>query len=172
MLWLQPFPWLRWFLVGLLIVIAAWIELRPQPTDLVPFAVVDMVPGDPVEEPFVEFREVQAGVMTTADTGELTTRPISAGDPVLASQTGSGEPTIPADWWIIPIELPDGVRVGDPVRLILLETGNEVEGIIAHPGSDDPFAASDGGVAVPASAAAAAAIAASNGRVAVLISSG
>jgi hypothetical protein len=44
--------------------------------------------------------------------------------------------------------------------------------VVAHPGSDDPFAAADGGVAVPPESSADVAQAAANGRLAVLISTG
>jgi hypothetical protein len=43
--------------------------------------------------------------------------------------------------------------------------------VVANPGSDDPFAAADGGVAVSPDNSAQVALAAASGRVAVLISS-
>jgi hypothetical protein len=73
---------------------------------------------------------------------------------------------------VVGVTLPDGARTGDAVRLVLLDTGTEVEGIVAHPGSDDPFAAADGGVAAPTGDSGEVAVAAANGRLAVLISTG
>jgi hypothetical protein len=68
--------------------------------------------------------------------------------------------------------LPEGVESGDRVRLVLLDSGSEIDGVVAHPGVDDPFAAADGGVAVPSESSSEVAIAAASGRLAVLVSTG
>ena len=172
MLWFHPLPWARWSLVALLVAFAAWIELKPDATAPVPFATATLSPGDVIDETLVEFRDVPAGLVVGANIGEVVARPVQPGEPVLASHTDDTYSTIPSDWWVIPVELPDGAHVGDAVRLVLLDSGVEVEGVVAFPGSDDPFAAADGGVAVPSERASQAAVAAANTRLAVLISSG
>jgi hypothetical protein len=72
---------------------------------------------------------------------------------------------------VVGVTLPAGADVGEEVRLVLLDSGKEVPGVVANPGSDDPFAAADGGVAVSPDNSAQVALAAASGRVAVLISS-
>lgn len=172
MLWFQPLPWARWSLIALVVVATAWIEVKPDSKVEVPFAVAPIVPGDVLAEHNVEFRELPEGHFEPAGLGSVAARGVLPGEPILASHVDDSYRVVPVGWWVIPIELPDGANVGDPVRLILLDSGSEVAGVVAHPGSDDPFAAADGGVAVPPEAASEAAIAAANSRLAVLISTG
>ena len=172
MLWFQPLPWARWALVGLIAIVALYVEFRPDPSVEQPFATGDIQPGDLVDDSNSEMQRVPSGLFAGAQVGDVARQTILAGDPVLASDVGSEDETIPRGWWVVGVALPDGVRTGDAVRIVLLETGTEIEGVVAHPGSDDPFAAADGGVAVAAEDSADVALAAANGRLAVLISTG
>ncbi|HEU4319346.1 MAG TPA: hypothetical protein VFS66_04630 [Acidimicrobiia bacterium] len=172
MLWFDPLPWGRWALVAMVAALALYLEFRPDPTVEVPFAVADILPGEVVDEASTEFRPVPVGLLDGAEAGDVTSTRVLAGEPVLASDVDTDSAVVPNGWWIVGVTLPDGAAVGDDVRLVLLATGEEVEGIIAHPGSDDPFAAADGGVAVPTDNAAAVALAAADGRLAVLVSTG
>lgn len=171
MLWLAPLPWARWTLVGLVIALAAWLELKPDPTVEVPFAIEAIDPGEVLTSGLVEMRRLPDGILAGASLGDITSRPVLAGEPILETHVDDTLGVVPTGWWVVPVALPEGAHVGDPVRLVLLDSGTEVEGVVAHPGSDDPFAASDGGVAVPPELASEAAVASANARLAVLISS-
>lgn len=172
MLWFQPMPWGRWTLVILVALVAAYVEFRPDPTVEAPFATTTISPGDVIDETNSELRRVPAGLLDTAQRGDVATRSILPASPVMATDVGEEGRTVPPGWWILGVALPDGADVGEHVRLVMLDSGTEVSGVVAHAGSDDPFAAADGGVAVPPESSAEVAVAAANGRVAVLISSG
>jgi len=172
MLWLQPMPWGRWALVLLVAATAVYLEFRPEPTMESPFALVTINPGDVVDATNTELREVPAGLMDTAELGTVATGRILPGSPVMATSVGEQGRTVPPGWWVAAMTLPEGADVGDDVRLVLLDSGVEVRGVVAHPGADDPFAAADGGVAVPPESSSDVARAAADGRLAVLISSG
>lgn len=172
MLWFQPFPWGRWALVVLVACVAAYVEFRPDSTTEVPFATIGIAPGDPIDESNTEMRPVPLGLFDGADRGDVATRHTPAGAPVLASSVGEEGRLVPPGWWVVAVTLPDGAQVGEEVRLVLLDSGEEVTGVVAHPGADDPFAAADGGVAVPPESSAEVARAGADGRLAVLISTG
>jgi hypothetical protein len=172
MLWFQPMPWGRWALVILVALVAAYVEFRPDPTVAAPFATMTISPGDVVDETNTEMRHVPAGLLDSAQRGDIATRSILPASPVMVTDVGEQGRTVPTGWWVVGVTLPDGADVGEDVRLVMLDSGTEVSGVVAHPGSDDPFAAADGGVAVPPESASEVAVAAANGRLAVLISSG
>jgi SAF domain len=171
-LWFEPYPWGRWALVVLVAVFALYLEFRPDPSIDVPFARVGLQPGDELSADNTEMRRVPAGLIDGADLGDVTTRPVTEGDPVLATDVGPSDALVPSGWWVVGVSLPLGASPGDPVRLVLLETGLVVDGVVAYPGSDDPFAAADGGVAVPPDSSKDVALAAADGRLAVLVASG
>ena len=172
MLWFQPFPWGRWALVLLVAGVAAYIEFMPDASVEAPFAVRTINVGETIDGTNTELRQIPAGLIETADLGAVATQRIMVGSPVMASAVGERGETVPSGWWVVGVPLPDGAAVGDEVKLVLLDTGGEVPGVVAHPGSDDPFAAADGGVAVPPEGSADVALAAANGRLAVLVSTG
>lgn len=172
MLWLQPMPWGRWALVILIAVVAVYVEFRPDPTIESPFATAMISPGDVIDETNTELRRVPAGLLDSGRRGDIATRSVLAGSPVMATDVGEQGRTVPPGWWVVGVTLPDGADVGDDVRLVLLDSGEEVAGVVAHPGSDDPFAAADGGVAVPPETSSDVAVAAANGRLTVLLSTG
>lgn len=172
MLWFQPMPWGRWLLVGLIAAVAVYVEFRPDSTVDAPFATVTISPGDLVDETNTEMRLVPVGLLESAELGTVATRLVSSGSPVMSGDVAEQGLTPPPGWWVVGVTLPDGAEVGDDVRLVLLDSGTEVPGVVAHPGSDDPFAAADGGVAVPPDSSAEVATASAEGRLAVLISTG
>jgi hypothetical protein len=172
MLWLQPIPWGKWALAILIAAVAVYVEFRPDPTVDAPFATAPIAPGDVIDETNTELRGVPVDLLESGKRGDVATRSILPGSPVLATDVGEQGHTVPSGWWILGVTLPDGADVGEDVRLVLLDSGDEVPGVVAHPGSDDPFAAADGGVAVPSERSSDVAVAAADGRLAVLISSG
>jgi hypothetical protein len=172
MLWFQPMPWGRWALVILIAAVAVYVEFRPDATVESPFATTPIGPGDVIDETNTELRRVPAGLLDSGQRGDIATRAILPGSPVMATDVGDQGQTVPPGWWVVGVTLPDGADVGDDVRLVLLDAGEEVPGVVAHPGSDDPFAAADGGVAVPPERSSDVAVAAANGRLTVLLSTG
>lgn len=172
MLWFQPVPWGRWLLVCLIAAVAVYVEFRPDTSVDAPFATVTISPGDLIDESNTELRRVPVGLLASAERGTVATRLVPAGSPVMTGDVGEHGQTAPPGWWVVGVTLPDGAEVGDDVRLVLLDSGAEVPGVVAHPGSDDPFAAADGGVAVPPENSADVATASAEGRLAVLISTG
>jgi len=172
MLWFDPLPWGRWALVAIVAAFALYLEFKPDSTVEVPFAVFDIGPGEAIDETTTEPRRIPVDMLDGAELGDVASNRVAAGDPVLLSDVDEDAAVVPAGWWVVGVTLPDGAAAGDDVRLVLLDTGEEVEGVIAHPGSDDPFAAADGGVAVPAASSAAVALAAADRRLAVLVSTG
>jgi hypothetical protein len=159
-------------MVILVALVAAYIEFRPDPSVEAPFATMVISPGDVIDETNTEMRLVPAGLLDAAQRGDIATRSILAASPVMATDVGEEGRTVPPGWWIVGVALPDGADVGEDVRLVMLDSGTEVSGVVAHAGSDDPLASADGGVAVPPESASEVAVAAANGRLAVLISSG
>lgn len=159
-------------LVGLVALVAGYIELAPSDSVDGLFASRDIAPGEVLDESNTEIRRVPSGLIDTASIGDTIYEPVAADDPVLATYAGDPGAFVPAGWWVIPVVLPEGAAVGDSVRLVVLDDGLHVEGVVTHPGSDDPFAAADGGVAVPPDSASDIAIAAAQSRLAVLLSTG
>ncbi len=172
MLWFQPVPWGRWLLVCLIAAVAVYVEFRPDSSVDAPFATMTIAPGDVIDETNTEMRRVPSGLLDSAARGTVAISHVPSGSPVMASDVGEMGRTAPPGWWVVGVTLPDGAEVGDDVRLVLLDSGAEVPGVVAHPGSDDPFAAADGGVAVPPESSADVATASAAGRLAVLISTG
>jgi hypothetical protein len=170
MLWFQPVPWVRWLLALLIASVAVYVEFRPDDSVEAPFATTLIAPGDPIDETNTELRKVPSDLLDSASRGTVATRSVLPGSPVMAGDVGERGGTVPTGWWVVGVTLPHGATVGDDVRLVLLDSGLEVSGVVAHPGSDDPFAAADGGVAVPPESSADVAMASAEGRLAVLIS--
>jgi hypothetical protein len=72
---------------------------------------------------------------------------------------------------VIEVTLPRSAVTGDLARLVLLDTGDVVDGVVVIPALDDPLGSGRGMVAVEPGPAAEAARAAAEGRVAVMIGS-
>ena len=172
MLWLQPRPWGRWIAVGLIASIAVWVEFRPDPMVDHQFATEDIRAGDLISASNTETRRVPAGLLDPPGPGDIALRGIAIGSPILAADAGEVGSVVPEGWWILAIEVAPSARPGNPVKLVLLDTGVVVDGVVATPSSDDPFGVVTGGVAVSAAVAGEVAVAAANGRIAILISTG
>ncbi len=172
MLWFQPPPWGRWAAALLIGAVALWAEFRPDPTVDHPFAVVPIAVGEPITEANTDLRRVPAGLLEPPPPGSVASRSIPPGAPVLASDVSEPGRVVPEGWWVVTVDLPLGVRTGDRVQVVLLDTGKVVPGVVASPVSEDPFAPTSGGVAVKPSVAAEVAMAAASARVAVLVSTG
>lgn len=171
MLWLQTPPWGRWLIAAGIATLALWVELRPEPMVDHPFAIIEILPGDEIGASNTETRAIPRGLLDAIDPG-VSTAVIPAGDPVLASDVVDRQNHIPSGWWIVAADVPADSNPGDRVRLVLLATGEVVEGVVTSAFSDDPFSAASGAVAVEPARAGEVAMAAADGQVAVLVSTG
>lgn len=171
MLWFEPFPWARWVLAWLVTLTAIALELRPEDRVDALFAIATIERGDLIDSSNTEARPVPSGLLETARQGDIARTAVIEGDPVLESDV-SGSSVIPDDWWTIATPVPVGARSGDPVRVVLLDSGEEVDGYVAALGSDDPFGAVEGSIAVPPEWSARVATSAAAGRMVVLVLAG
>jgi len=169
MLWLQRPPLVKWAVVASISTIAFWLEIRPEQVVDHPFAVVDIAPGEPIGSENTEMRAIPQGLLDPIPDRAHAIERISAGSPVLAADSGDRRAVLPENWWVVSVPLPAGAAVGDSVSLVLLDSGEAVDGIVSGLPGSGPFAAAEGGIAVDAATAPEVAMAAANGRVAVLL---
>lgn len=172
MLWLQAPPWGKWIAAVAMVSLALWVELRPDPTVDHPFAVEDIAIGAVLDDTTTEMRRIPVGLLDTVELGDVVVRPITAGAPVLGDDVRPSHAAIPSGWWTVATEIPPSAAPGAEVRLVLLDDGSTVEGVVATVAVEDPFGTGLGSVAVPPEFVAEVATAQANGRVAVLVSTG
>ncbi|MEE8407128.1 MAG: hypothetical protein V3S32_08260 [Acidimicrobiia bacterium] len=172
MLWLASPPIGRWVAAGLLVVIAIWVEFRPDPLVDHPFAIEAIAAGEDLTPTNTEIRRIPSGLLDQVHPNAVAAVAIEKGEPILASDVGDGDSAIPPGWWVISADVPTIARAGDQVKVVLLDSGKVVEGVIAFSVPDDPFAATSGGIAVAPTSASEVAVAAADSRIAVLVSTG
>ncbi len=170
MFWLQSPAWGRRIAAGLLVTIALWVELRPDPLVDHPFATESIAIGEVLTSQNTETRPVPRGLLNQVDLNSVTTRVIEVGQPIITADLRAADSAIPAGWWIVTTDLPSHARAGDRVKVVLLDSEKVIVGVVAASSPDDPFAASSGGIAVAAEHASEIAVAAADSRIAVLIS--
>jgi hypothetical protein len=172
MLWLQPIPWARWATAAAIAAIALWVELAPAPMTQHPFALVDIPRGEVLSAANTELRPVPAGLLDSPGPGAVAIRDIAAGAPLLSGDAGNPGRIIPQGWWVVATEVPPGALRGDPVRIVLLDGGGVVDGVVASAETGDPFETGIGSVAVPPDGAHEVARGAAEGRLVVLVGTG
>jgi len=152
---MQRPPYLRWAAAAILIAGSAAWELRPEPTDLVPFLITGVPAGDTIEESDLEWREVPAGLVAAPDLSHpVAAVELRAGDPLLPSML-RGRASIPAGWWEVPAIIGAGAAAGDQVLLVVVDPPTTVVGIVMTGQRGDPYSLDfrPASVAVPAEAA-------------------
>ncbi len=179
MYWFRRPPYLRWAAAALLIVGAAWMDLRPQPTSLQPYAIVDLDPGTALDDTMIEWRSVPTGFLPSLnDPKGVVLRRVAAGEPLVPSALSTHQIPAPDGWWTMEVQLPAGAVPGQEVQLILLGTGSDtspqsVPGLVIAPAptDQDPLAIDPepGLVAVPGDLAAIAAAAVADGSVSAIL---
>jgi hypothetical protein len=172
MYWLQSPPWGKWLLAVLLVAVGAWTEFRPDHTVEHPFAAERIERGEPIGPHNTEMRTIQSGLLEPVEAIGSATRTIETGTPLMADALGDPATFVPDEWLIVDVPMPTHVRFGNRVQLVLVETGEVVDGIVVKAPGGDAFGSTNGGIAVPPGSAPAAAMAALVGQVAVLISPG
>jgi len=172
MFWLQSPPWGRWILAALIAVFALWMEMRPAATVDHPFVTQHIARGDTISPANTETRPVPLGLFDPIPKGATARSEIPVGAPVLIRDIGETSDGIPDGWWIVTLDVPPSARSGDRVRVVVVDSGQVIEGFVATVGNPDPFVMGGGSVAIPGEDAAAVAAASMNGRVVVLVSTG
>jgi len=177
--WFRRPPYLRWVAAALLVAAAAWLDLRPDPTELRPFAAIDLPTGATIEASEIDWRLVPRGVLPPFDDpAGVVVRSVAAGEPLLPSSIATDRVPAPDGWWTMEVRLPKGAVPGQPVQLIVLPadpTGalQSVMGlvIVPTPGQQDPLAVEElpGLIAVPGEKAILAAAAIADGRVSAIL---
>lgn len=171
--WFVRPPYVRWLAATLLVIGAAYLDLRGPRLEAHPFAASRIPAGASLAESDIVWRDVPVGLFGDIDLAGVAARMIEAGEPVVASATDAGGPVVPAGWWQVPLSIAGEPSPGTPVRVVVLDPPLEVDGLVASIGTMDPFAAAPKVlVAVPPDVAARVARAATANLVVVLIGSG
>ena len=171
MLWLQTPEWGRRLAAITILVVALLIEFRPDATTEHPFLTDEASAGTEIGSWNTEMRRVPAGLFDPVRLPASATRPLHAGEPVLATAIGSG-PQIPDGWWNIETDLPSTAALGARVRVLVGDTGRWVEGFVSAAESEDDFGGEPGMVAVSPEDAFEVAGAAAAGSLFVMIETG
>lgn len=79
---------------------------------------------------------------------------------------------MPSGWWIVAMDVPQQAAVGDQVKVVLLDGGELIDGVVTSSGFSDGLEFAMGGVAVAPESAPRVAAAAIDGRVSVLLAAG
>ena len=161
-------PWLRWFAAASIVLLAAYLDLRPPSGVEYPYAADTAAPGQTVP---VEWRIVPVGILPSPDVdlSGRAARHIAAGDPLVEGSLRIGEPT-PAGWWATPAALPAGAEVGTQVLIVVHSPPMQALGIVVQAGTGGGFGGErDGLVAVSPESAAAVATALAGQQATVLI---
>lgn len=117
MLWLSRPPYLRWVGAGVLAVLAIYGRLAPTPTELRPFAIRAIAPGEEVTGDAVDWRPVPAGLLPEVDLPAVSAEAIRPDEPILPSDLGEVV-SAPSDWWAVEVGIPPGTTPGTTVRLV------------------------------------------------------
>lgn len=172
MIWLQGPQWIRWTIAVVIAVVAVWAEFRGDGTVEHPFAIETIAAGEEITDSVVEMRRVPSGLLPPVDTFGFTTRAYMSDEPITPGGVSSEEMMPDPGWWSLEIAVPRTAKPGDPVQLVLIDSGVAVAGSIRAVADADPLGNGLGAVAVPPEHAVAVAAAAASGRIVVLVSSG
>lgn len=169
-LWLERPPYLRWFAGLVIVVLALGLEVSGPDLEVYPFLVRKIAVGESVVGDDLEWRDVPAGLLPepSAFVGPAS-RTLSAGEPFMEGSVREGS-AVPDGWWVVPAPVPSGVSPGVAVRLISVDDGFAVDGVVTASGVDTGFGDTEiGAVAVPEAAAVRISLAASSDRLVVLV---
>jgi hypothetical protein len=140
-------------------------DLRTTPTTTHPFLAAAVDAGEPIPAESVEWREIPTGLLAPVETGDgVAAFDLAAGDPITSSSITTA-PTVPDDWWLVPVGVGDHARPGDSVMLIVVDPPTSIPGKVVVAQSGDPYSSDfrPAAVAVPAEAAPMVAAAAQQG---------
>ncbi|CAN5809085.1 hypothetical protein BH23ACT4_BH23ACT4_15940 [soil metagenome] len=172
MIWIQGPQWIRWTIAVTIAIVALWTEFRGDGMVEHPFAIETIAPGDEIDDEAIEIRLVPSGLLPEVETYGFANRTYLPDEPITPGGITTADTPTPSGWLDLEIAVPRTARVGDPVQLVLIDTGIAVAGIVRAVADDDPLGNGVGSVAIPPDQAVAVAAASANGRVVVLVSSG
>lgn len=171
-IWLQGPQWLRWTIAVSIAVVALWTEFTGEGMIEHPFAIETINAGDEISDDLIEMRLVPPGLLPIVDAYGFANRTFLPDEPITPGGiAGEGAP-VASGWWDLEIAVPRTARVGDPVQLVLIDSGVAVGGTVRAVADEDPLGNGLGSVAIPPDQAVAVAAASANGRVIVLVSAG
>lgn len=144
-------PYVRWLVVGAIVLIGVALEMSGRATTPHPFLVMDVAAGTAINGDDLEWRDVPVGLLDVPDfEGATAATDLTSGSPLIADMLTHRE-ELPPDWWSVPVALPPGAVVGSEVRLVLTQTGVRVTGRVVASPVDGGFGFEEPGlVAVPA----------------------
>jgi SAF domain len=169
-LWLDRPPYLRWLVASAIVVLALALELSGPDLEPYPFVQRSITSGEAVTVDDLEWRDIPVGILPepSAVVGPASRR-LEVGEPLIAGAVRAGS-MIPDGWWVIPAPIPSAVSPGATVRLVAVDDGFAVDGIVAASGVDTGFGdEAIGAVAVPEAAAVRISLAATSSRLVVLV---
>ena len=173
-LWLTRPPYLRWSLVGLMVIVSLWVEIRPTSSARHPYVTRDVARGESVEGA-LEWRTVAGGVLEPVLGTGFADRDLTTGHPLLPGDTTDAPILVPPGWWLLDVAVPAETTAGMSVQLVILPPSGEralppIGGLVTsvRPG-DYQSDGLVGSVAFPPARAATAAVAIAEDRVSVLI---
>lgn len=170
--WLARPSYFRWAAAVLLIAFSFYFEVRPDPGILHPFAATNLAVGTALDDAMVDWRKVPQGLLPEVDPHGVLRIDVSAGEPLTPSMVG-GTPVAPEGWWAIEIPIPAGTTIGAEVRLVVdtRATPRVIPGVVVRVVESDSFEGTMGLVAVPELEVGAAAAAAADSSLEVLVGS-
>ena len=168
-------PLLRYIGAVLLILVSLWWDTRAAPTELRPFARVEIAAGTPLKPDLFEQVAVPVGLLPPVAIEGSAGSTLSKGDPLTV-----GAVTLvsaPPGWWTVELELPQGASIGTEIQIALLGTSptqptKTIPGLVISPGGESTsFQPEPGLVAVPERWVADVAASLSQNRVVVFLGS-
>jgi len=150
---------------------AAALDLTQRATQPHPFVATAIERGNAITPEALRWREIPAGLLSAPSLqSAVAARRLEPGEPLLPSSLGTTS-DVPADWWSVPMALPDGIGLGTAVRVVTLDPPLTVDGIVVSISAGGAFSTGTTGlVAVPAAASSLVAAAAIEGTATVLFS--
>ncbi len=158
-------------LAAMIAVFALARDLRPAPTVQHPFARHSIAAGSEITATDVEMKPIPPDVFPLVDLPALAARPIDAGAPITARDTGPGV-TAPEGWPSIAVETPFDAAPGSEVVLVVGGVDMvpiTVPGVVTGTAAGGSFDAALTTIAVPPDLAIDVAVAHRTGQLEVLL---
>jgi catechol 2,3-dioxygenase-like lactoylglutathione lyase family enzyme len=167
MFWLSRPPYRRWLLAGLVVAVAAYMDLTGPATEAYPFVAAPAAPGDQLQ---IEWRQVPVGLLPEPGSLPATAwRALDEGVPLVPGAAGQAR-VAPEGWWALEVDLPEKTAPGEAVLVAIRDPDLEVTGIVVAPSAPGSFgSAQPGMIAVPADHASAVAVALVENRATLLV---
>lgn len=165
-------PVMRWVAAAALVVAAMWADLRPPTVTEHPFLLVDVGAGQTIEESMVELRTILVGTFDPVELPIIAPRPMTIGDPVVATGSQPLPPAVPEGWLMVEVSVPAGTTVGADVVVVVSDTDSSpllVSGLVVETGIVGDFGDAVAACAFPPREAALVAVAISEQRASVLV---